>query len=296
VASGAVFDFDSRMRIYRIIARWFIAPLFNSIISSRGDKIIWRSISKGMQGNDRPGCVVSDITPGPIAPRRIQWEELPESYDKRLVENSNRNLIERSATLLPQLREVLSQLAWTKPEQISLMMSNETTFVGNELVHTSYFTEEAIVELINCHLTRHNKAGVLQADSESTTARWCQRFRHKARDLTKDASLHKAALPLLGKRNRRCILAFLLAAAVLVGPFILGDPSSPYQQPLAVMALAASLVTFICTSLLMRRIKQGARYVRISGWSHKLAWCSVVVYTVLVAGPALSEALDRLFA
>ena len=167
VSAATVFDFDRRMRTYRWLARWFIAPLFNLVVSRPTDGIIWRSVSRAMQGNDRPGCLVCDVTAGPIAPRNVQWEELPESYDTRLVERSNALLIERSRTLVPQLREVLSQLAWSRPEQLSLLMSNQTTFEGNELIHTSYFNEGAIVELITCHLRRHSRAGVPQADRSS---------------------------------------------------------------------------------------------------------------------------------
>jgi hypothetical protein len=178
ISGVTVFDYDRRMRTYRFLARWFIAPVFNLLISRPSDSIIWRSVSRGMQGNDRPGCLVSDVSPGPIVPRRIEWEQLPESYDERLVSQSNEHLIARSKTLLPQLREVLSQLAWTRPEQLSLLLSNETTFEGNELVHTSYFHEPAILDLIVGHILRHNRVKAPRANSKSATShanRHCKR-------------------------------------------------------------------------------------------------------------------------
>ncbi|MGZ0168541.1 MAG: hypothetical protein ACKVHE_03195 [Planctomycetales bacterium] len=86
VSGVTVFDFDRRMWFYRFFARWFVAPACNLLILWPSDRIIWKSVSRGMQGNDRPGC---DVSPGPIVPRNMEWEQLPETYDDRLVEQAS---------------------------------------------------------------------------------------------------------------------------------------------------------------------------------------------------------------
>jgi len=291
VSGVTVFDFDRRMRFYRFFARWFVAPAFNLMVSWPSDRIIWKSVSRGMQGNDRPGCLVSDVSPGPIVPRNVEWEQLPELYDNRLVEQSNKCLIDRSTTLLPQLREVLSQLAWTRPEQLSLLLSNETTFEGNELVHTSYFHEPAILDLISCHVLRHNRVKAPRSDSKSSTARWCRRFRHKARDLSRDRSLQDAALPLLGARNRRAIVALLMAAVLIAGWWFDYSLSEQLQRSLKILEGPADFVAFAVTTIAVvvapflawsgfKRAKRGARSPRIARWGWRLARVEFVIYVL----------------
>lgn len=283
VSGVTVFDFDRRMRTYRFLARWFIAPVFNLLISRPSDSIIWRSVSRGMQGNDRPGCLVSDVSPGPIVPRHIEWEQLPSSYDERLVKQSNDQLIARSRTLLPQLREVLSQLAWTRPEQLSLLLKNETTFEGNELVHTSYFHEPAIIDLIGCHILRHSRIRTEQAKSKSATSRWCRRFRHKARDLSRDPSLKSAALPRLGERNRRASVALLASVLLLAGLFgfvpVGGDDVlwSLFMDWGWLMALAVTLLAWSG----IRRVKRGASRPRIARWGWNVSRVTLLLYLLL---------------
>ena len=259
------------------------------MVSWPSDRIIWKSVSRAMQGNDRPGCVVSDISPGPIVPRNMEWEQLPESYDNRLVEQSNKCLIDRSQTLLPQLREVLSQLAWTRPEQLSLLLSNETSFEGNELVHTSYFHEPAILDLISCHIRRHNGVKADRPDSKSSTTKWCRRFRHKARDLSRESSLQAAALPLLGQRNRRGSLALIFSVLLMVGWwFDIADgkkvdellilPFSILKTADFFMAgLAIAVVPLVAVSS-VKRAKLGARSPGIARWAWRFARIAFVVY------------------
>lgn len=280
VSGVTVFDFDRRMRTYRFLARWFIAPVFNLLVSRPSDSIIWRSVSRGMQGNDRPGCLVSDVSTGPIVPRHIEWEQLPAAYDERLVNQSNDHLIARSRTLLPQLREVLSQLAWTRPEQLSLLLKNETTFEGNELVHTSYFHEPAILDLIGCHILRHSRIRTEQAKSKSATSRWCRRFRHKARDLSRDPSLQSAALPLLGEANRRAVVVLVASVLLLAGLFGL--------QPVSFGDLLISLLDdwgwglAIVTAVLgwtgVRRARRGAARPRLARWGWNLSRVTLFLY------------------
>jgi hypothetical protein len=224
-----------------------------------------------MQGNDRPGCRVSNVSLGPIVPRSVEWEELPEAYDKRLVDKSNECLIDRSKTLLPQLRDVLSQLAWTKPEQLSLLLKNDTAFEGNELVHTSYFLEPAILDLISCHILRHNHVKAPRADSKSATARWCQKFRHKARDVSRDATLQEAGLPLLGQRNIRALIALTL---VFLSPVL----AIVLVQEIGMSGMFFPVLPFLLARSSVRRAKRGARSPRVAKW----AWRFSVVALVLL--------------
>ncbi len=302
VSGVSVFDYDRRMRFYRFFARWVVAPLCNLLISWPSDRIIWNSVARGMQGNDRPGSLVNKVSPGPIVPRDTEWVELPEEYDKRLVDKSNKHLIERSRKLLPKVREVLSQLTWTKPEQLSLLLSDESTFTGNELVHTSYFHEPAILELIACHILRHNQVNAPQRDSDSSTAHWCRRFRHKAREVARDPSLQEAGLPLFGQRNVRAFGALVLALSglalvVLVWypPFIdamlkLSGQSVPQVEASRTVAelnarvfglwigVLLTIVSLILGSTSVRRAKCGARHPQISRWGWRLSRVAFVMY------------------
>jgi len=306
VSGVNVFDYDHRMRFYRFFARWVAAPLFNLLISWPSDRVIWNSVARGMQGNDRPGSLVSAVSPGPIVPYDTEWIELPEEYDKRLVDESNKHLIDRSRKLLPKVREVLSQLTWTKPEQLSLLLSDESTFNGNELVHTSYFHEPAILELVACHILRHNRVKAPRRDSDSSTARWCRRFRHKARDVARDPSLQAAGLPLFGQRNVRAFgaLALALSGLVLVvlvwyPPFInemlkLSRQSVSQAEtswtPAMVSArgfglwigVLLTIVSLILGWTSVRRVKHGARHPQISRWAWRLSRVAFVLYLLAV--------------
>ncbi|NQV24624.1 MAG: hypothetical protein HQ518_09675 [Rhodopirellula sp.] len=299
VSGGTVFDFDRRMRTYRFFARWFIAPVFNLLVALPSDKIIWRGISRGMQGNDRPGCTVQDITHGPIVSDNVEWEQLPEAYDKRLVDQSNGHLIDRSKTLLPQMREVLSQLAWTRPEQLSLLLSKETTFEGNELVHTSYFNEPAILELIACHILRHNRVNARRANQKSATTRWCRRFRHKARDLARDPSLQEKGFPLFGQRNLRSVVALVLAMALIVvlwwaDTIVAGindllklftiSTSSAATSAVTIGAVAgilASIAVAYTAFTSVQRVSKGARHPKIARWAWRLSRVAVLLYLLI---------------
>jgi len=304
VSSDIVFDYDHRMDAYRKFARWFVAPIFNLIISRPGDGMIWRSVSRGIQGNDRPGCIVSDVSPGPIVPKEIEWQQLPESYDDRLVEASNKCLIDRSQVLLPQLREVLSQLAWSRPDQLSLLLANETSFEGNELVHTSYFQESAVLKAIACQIQHHSKLKGVRPDPKKSTTRWCDRFRRKADSVSNDRKFKAAALPLLGERNGQAIGGLLLSLVMLVGFMCCGELirqineypiSMRYglnESQVTTVVLAAGLVFTGVTTLLtrsgIRRAKRGAAWPRVSRWGWRIARIALVLYLVVV-GLAVAE-------
>ena len=294
VSSDIVFDYDHRMDAYRKFARWFVAPIFNLIIARPGDGMIWRSVSRGIQGNDRPGCIVSDVSPGPIVPKDIEWEQLPESYDDRLVEASNKCLIDRSQVLLPQLREVLSQLAWSRPDQLSLLLSNETSFEGNELVHTSYFQESAVLKAIACQIQHHSKLKGVRPDPKKSTTRWCGRFRRKADSVLDDPAFKAAALPLLGERNGQAVGGLLFSLVMLVGfvccgeliarvnEYPISERHSLTASQVTTVVLAAGLV-FTCVATLLarsgiRRAKRGAAWPRVARWSWRIARIALVLY------------------
>jgi len=296
--SETVFDYDRRMNTYRQFARWFVAPVFNLIVARPGDGIIWRSVSRGIQGNDRPGCLVCDVSHGPIVPDKIEWEELPESYDKELLTQSEESLDKRSTELFRQLREMLSQLAWSRPDQSGVLMGNETSFEGNELVHTCYFHEPKILKVIACQIQYQSKLKGVRPDLKRSTARWCERFRRKTNDVSRDSGLKGDALPFLGKKNPQAIPGLLLSLSLLIAFFVCSSPSETpfadqylkqYDLDKAQVTIYSIYAGLICSVIALevtrssiRRAKRGATWPRVARWGWRIARVAAVLYLVRV--------------
>lgn len=296
--SETVFDYDHRMNAYRQFARWFVAPVFNLIIARPGDGIIWRSVSRGIQGNDRPGSLVCDVSHGPIVPEKIEWEELPRSYDKELLTQSEESLDKRSTELFRQLREMLSQLAWSRPDQSGVLMGNETSFEGNELVHTCYFHEPKILKVISCQIQHQSKLKGVRPDPKRTTARWCERFRRKTNDVSRDADLKDQALPYLGQPNPQAIPGLVLSLSLLIAFFVCSSQSEmfdadyylkQYKLDEAQVTVGAIYAGLICSVIVLaltqssiRRAKRGATCPRVARWGWRIARVAAVLYLVRV--------------
>jgi hypothetical protein len=298
VSSDKVFDYDHRMNAYRRFARWFVAPVFNLIVARPGDGMIWRSISRGIQGNNRPGCLVCKVSYGPIIPKEIEWEELPKSDDDRILTKSEECLDKQSTKLFRQLRKMLSQLAWCRPEQSSILLGNEMSFEGNELVHTSYFQVPAVLKAIACQIQHQSKLSGVRPDPKRSTTRWCERFRRKTKAVARDSELKDKALPLLGKTNPQAILGLLFSFELLIAFFVCNQPSetlyadrflskhnlTEVQKTVAGISfgLLCGCIALALTRSSIRRAKRGATWPRVARWGWRIARIAVVLYLVRV--------------
>lgn len=290
IAGGSVFAYDRRLRAYRIVTKWLIAPFFNLLISRPSDGMIWRGISRNLQGNDRPGCVVKTVTTSPLEMIESILPPLPKHVDDRLVDASNKQLVRHSKTLIPKLREFLSQAAWSGTSPVGLLAGGGTgQLQENVLVHTSYLHDDEILQLIARHAvesqvkeTRRETSGLVTDDS--SISGWYRSFRQSITSLLKEnEALRLQGLPLLGARNARGWFSLTLSiSAVVISIVIEQDSVSFAATPLCATSFAASVVALLVGCSAVNRSRRGARARRISRLSRVAS-----LFALLITGSVL---------
>jgi hypothetical protein len=121
--------------LYRIIA-----PIFNRLIRPLLDSKIREIVIKTAQGNDRPAAHVVAVSPHPIL--QTPESEVPPLPDH--LQTSIRQHADHHANELgPKLRVLLSQ-----PSMTAGLEGFSKTLSGRELVHTSYFDHQEVIDLL----------------------------------------------------------------------------------------------------------------------------------------------------
>ena len=141
----------------RLLWNWLLQPISNHIL--RG------TLRASSLGIDRPGISATGIEPWPrIFGNQTEFPALPHIIDDELRKRADVALSKSAPTLRSMLTDVsvgIDANAALSPETVSLFPS--------ALVHTSYFENRLVLELIFRWLLLQKK--VTQLDSQKTMAR-----------------------------------------------------------------------------------------------------------------------------
>ncbi len=114
------------------VYNWFLRPLFNRWISS--------SVVRAAQGANRPAAQVIAVSPTPVFQSSDSASPpLPQWLDERLVQFAD----DHARQMAPQLRRLLAETSI-----VTGIDAFAETLTGKELVHTSYFEHEEILDLV----------------------------------------------------------------------------------------------------------------------------------------------------
>lgn len=123
---------------------WVLTPFFNLLLRPFLDKMVRSFVVKAAQGNNRPGTEVVEIGPVPWSVEEARSPTpLPDWLNARLVHDAN----ESAREIAPKLRAILAA-----PSFISGLESWGKDSLGRELVHTSYFDHEEVLDLLAMHI------------------------------------------------------------------------------------------------------------------------------------------------
>ncbi len=122
---------------------WLFAPLYNRFIHPAIDGKIRDIVVRSAQGSDRPGTMLIDVVPYPLATESFSPPPLPALLNVKLLSFANRHAHE----LVPKLRNLIAQTSFTSGlETFGKQLS------GKELVHTAYFELEEVLKLIAANI------------------------------------------------------------------------------------------------------------------------------------------------
>lgn len=110
----------------------------------RADRIVNDQLRGYLQGNDRPSTTVYRVSVSPSASLKDSAIlPLPDEVSARLLQAAN----EAAQKAIPQLRAVLGLSAFSTDLGLST-----TNLTGRELVHTSYFYDPGVLDLLALHI------------------------------------------------------------------------------------------------------------------------------------------------
>ena len=122
---------------------WLFAPLYNRFVQPTVDGQIRNLVIRAAQGSDRPGAKLIDVTPCPMSSEAFTAPPLPALLNVKLLSFANRHAHE----LVPKLRQLIGRTSFTSGlETFGKQLS------GKELVHTAYFEQEEVLQLIAANI------------------------------------------------------------------------------------------------------------------------------------------------
>ncbi len=123
---------------------WVLTPVFNFLLRPFLDKVVRSVVIKAAQGNNRPGTEVVEVGPMPWnSDDSTPLHPLPNWLNERLVQDAN----ESAREIVPKLRVFLAA-----PTFVSGLESWGKGSRGQELIHTSYFDHEEVLDLLAMHI------------------------------------------------------------------------------------------------------------------------------------------------
>ena len=167
---------------------WVLAPLFNNLMRPVLDRIVRSHVIKTAQGNNRPAAEVIEVLP---APKLLSDPVLPpsisESLNRKLVQEADRC----ASGIAPKLRNLLAQPSFT-----ASLAAFGKNISGRELVHTSYFDHDEILELLLMNMAWSNGDAsffCVPRSPQHDLLGWFQQFKAVV-GVTLDTSLLKPSL------------------------------------------------------------------------------------------------------
>ena len=122
---------------------WLFAPIYNRFVHPAVDAKVRDIVVRSAQGSDRPGAMLIDVVPYPLATESFSPPPLPALLNVKLLSFANRHAHE----LVPKLRNLIAQTSFTSGlETFGKQLS------GKELVHTAYFELEEVLKLVAANM------------------------------------------------------------------------------------------------------------------------------------------------
>ncbi len=148
---------------------WLYARLYNALCRPILDRTVRSRVVKTAQGNNRPSAEVVAISPAPVDVGKLP--QLPDWLDAKLVETANQHAID----ITPKLRRLLAAPCFS-----SGLETFGSTLSGRELIHTSYFDHDEILDLLAMHvaLASGRQPRVNRCDERTAKLRvWLKEFK-----------------------------------------------------------------------------------------------------------------------
>ena len=116
---------------------WILIRFYNALLRPMLDGVVRSHVIKTALGNNRPGAEVMSVSPGPI--ESIEAPCLPDWLTAKISAEADVH----ARDIAPKLRKLLAE-----PSFVSGLQSCGDTMTGRELVHTSYFDHDEILDLL----------------------------------------------------------------------------------------------------------------------------------------------------
>lgn len=156
---------------------WTVAPTFNYIVRPILNHFVRQYVSKAVQGNNRPSAELCDVATAPIGESEVNGiPALPYFIAQRITDRANG----KAKDIAPKLRSLLGQ----KTLMAGLAAFN-SELSGEELVHTSYFNDPDVLNLLTIHmaLERGDRRYLMQAAAyHRQLLEWTRYFREMTGD------------------------------------------------------------------------------------------------------------------
>lgn len=155
----------------RSLVTFPIRAVYNAVFAPASDEFIWDRITRRLQGNDRFGYDLVRVTRGPM-PAFPSWPQLPSAISEQLVKIAN----DHAASTLETVRNVLGLAASSNSELPSLVTAIGAGIHGQELVHTLYYSNANVCDLLAWHVAggRNAQPGHLSRSAPSMIASWLE--------------------------------------------------------------------------------------------------------------------------
>lgn len=166
---------------------WLLAPAFNNLVRPMIDRAVRTMVVKTAQGNNRPAAEVVAVSPYPTADSPPgSHPALPPAVATRLLEGAN----EHARDIAPGIRQLLAA-----PSFVSGLERFGQSLSGGELIHTSYFGDPAVLDLLALHVAWGRRDSSVVRDIEVTDESlwaWFCAFKHSVHETVKFESARSA--------------------------------------------------------------------------------------------------------
>jgi hypothetical protein len=160
-----VFSAGTTVWIFESMFGWAYRLPYNKLFAPQADKFILRQVSKAVQGNNRPATRISGVDRHPSA-LLSSLAGLPHSINEAVCNLAN----ESGREAIPRIRQSLGEAKFGA----AISGSQNPLYgaiSGNELVHTSYFRSEELIDLVCTHI-RLTSGSAESLSSNSSLGSW----------------------------------------------------------------------------------------------------------------------------
>jgi hypothetical protein len=151
--------------------------LWNQLTLPALDQLAHGWLANRSFGNDTPSFQVDAVsTCPPVADATGECPHLPDAINAELIRNANRHI----SGLIPSVRRVLLYQATLKAPTL---MENASLagleLSGQELIHTSYFDNSDVLEIIRAHILTQSSMPVSWEDTDPDKLQWIREFKRE---------------------------------------------------------------------------------------------------------------------